>query len=155
MNKKCLIPSAALATALLGGCAASPQFNQSQYQTGLQQQNVKLGTVLAVRSVTGQGGHTLGQLAGGGAGAALGNTIGSGLGRNLATLATLGGGLAGALAGGKIQQQATATVAHLITVRLHSGRDVAVTETGTFQIGERVQVVYQGKTVRVFPMGSK
>ncbi|APZ42609.1 glycine zipper 2TM domain-containing protein [Acidihalobacter ferrooxydans] len=130
--------------------AAMAQYNPYVYHQGLNQQNVIIGTVVADRSVTGQGGSTLGRVFGGVAGAAAGNRVGHGFGRQVSTLA---GALIGGLVGGDVQQHLTAQQAENITVQLQDGRYIAVVEASYIPPGTKVQVVYQNNgKVRVFPL---
>jgi outer membrane lipoprotein SlyB len=140
--------------ALLGGCATQPNFNQSMYSSGLQQQQVQLGEVIAVRDVKGQGGAQTGQILGGVAGAIVGQSLGHGN-----ALAGAAGALGGAMLGGTAQQKMGVQQVHLVTVRLASGGTIAVVEQANFWPGERVQVVYSqnpdGQQIaRVFPLAS-
>lgn len=147
--KKMLI-TAVLAIVCSGfGVPALAQYNPNLYHNGLQQQNVLLGTVVAVRPVQGQGGQTIGAAVGGVAGAAIGHQVGQGIGK---TVATAVGALFGAIAGGHIQQSVTTQSVADVTVRLNSGRLIAVVEHGYLRPGQHVQVIYSGNTVRVMPL---
>lgn len=129
---------------------AHAQYNPNYYHQGLQQQNVLLGRVISVRPAQGRGGHTMGNVVGGIAGAALGHQAGRGIGK---TLATAAGALMGAFAGGRVQQSVTSHQAMLVTVRLQTGRAIAVVESGThFRLGQKVQVLYGRGHVRVLPL---
>jgi outer membrane lipoprotein SlyB len=70
----------------------------------------------------------------------LGNEVGAGTGR---TLATIGGAIAGAAAGSAIEEGATRQRGLEITVQLDSGRTVAVTQAAdqSFVPGDRVRVL--------------
>ena len=104
------------------------------------------GTVKSIRYVKIQD-TGAGTLVGAGIGAVLGNMIGHGRGR---TLATLGGGLAGAYVG----NQVASANAQELTVRLDRGRTVVVIAKGTaFYPGERIRIVRQGdRVVNVEPL---
>lgn len=141
------------AAALLGGCATE-NFNAQTYQTGLSAQRVKIGTIVSIRNVALQPNN-----AGGAVGAVAGGILGSQLGGDSNSFALHGlGALGGAVIGGMLGQSAgnriTGGVGQLITVRLHNGRMIAVTQAGGqgLHVGQRVQVLFgaDGKT-RVMP----
>lgn len=136
---KGIVVAAAVASALFSGCAMQPRYQADQYSTGLTQQQVQLGRVIAVTPVEGLGGTQAGQLLGGVAGAATGSAIGSGSGRYLSVAL---GGLIGAVAGGYAQQHLTSQQALQVTVQLDQGGTIGVVETG-YQLspGQRVQVI--------------
>lgn len=80
---------------------------------------VDCGRVIAVNISEKEGeGGALGVIAGGVAGALLGNQVGGGTGRDLATLA---GAAGGAMAGHKIEQKAKATKVWTVTVQYDNG----------------------------------
>lgn len=141
------------AAALLGGCATE-NFNAQTYQTGLSAQRVKIGTIVSIRNVALQPNN-----AGGAVGTIAGGILGSQLGGDSNSFALHGlGALGGAVIGGMLGQSAgnriTGGVGELITVRLQSGRMIAVTQAGgqDLHVGQQVQVLYgaDGKT-RVMP----
>ena len=162
---KTKILTAALAVALLAGCASLPPGMTGQYPNSAdiytpgqvqQVQQVQLGTVLSVRSVriaatgtqTGTG-SALGALAGG----LLGHQIGGGNGK---TLATVAGAIGGGIGGNLVAQRAYTQPGLSITVRLADGRIIDVTQAADVQItpGERVQLIsgYYGQPARVLPL---
>jgi outer membrane lipoprotein SlyB len=101
-----------------------------------------LGTIQAVREVKDPGEHTaLGPIAGGVAGAVLGNQIGKGHGsRNVLTVL---GAAGGAFAGRAIEKQARGTTHWEIDVRRDDGQQQTVRSdvAPPYQPGERVRVV--------------
>ncbi len=157
----------AIAAALLAGCASLPPGMTGSYPNSAdvyspnqsqQVQQVRLGTVLSVRSVqiaatgteTGTG-SVLGALAGG----LLGHSIGGGRGRTLATVVgVVGGGIGGNL----IASHAYTQPGLEVTVRLDDGRIIDVTQAADVQItpGERVQLIsgYYGQPARVVPIAA-
>jgi len=155
MKAKLAIPillAVTLSSVSLAGCATGND-NANRYRSGLTQQAVVLGRVLAVHTVTARpsGPANAGGLMGLIAGAALGSQVGHGAGTAIAEGL---GGLAGAVAGSHLENQAETRKALQVTVRLDSGEIVAIVEEGRmFHAGERVQVVYSqsGKT-RVMPL---
>jgi outer membrane lipoprotein SlyB len=139
--------------ALLGGCAAE-NYNAQTYRTGLSAQRVELGTIIAIRNVALQpdnAGGTVGTIAGGILGSQLGGESDSFV---LHGLGALGGAVIGGMVGQSTGNQMTGSVGELITVRLDSGRMVAVTQKAGqgLRVGQKVQVLYgrNGET-RVFP----
>lgn len=113
-------------------------------------QDVRTGTITAIRPVNIQGGTTGGTLVGAGVGGLLGNQIGGGSGR---TAATVGGALAGGAAGSHIGQNVTSRNGIEIDVRLDGGgRQAVVQEVNPregFSVGDRVRVITGGGRTRV------
>jgi outer membrane lipoprotein SlyB len=108
-------------------------------------QNVRTGTIRAIRPVRIEGGTTGGTLVGAGVGGLLANQIGGGSGR---TAATVGGALAGGAAGSHIGQNINSRNGLEIDVRLDGGGRIAVVQEATardsFSIGDRVRVITDG-----------
>ncbi len=167
IKTKTKILTAAIAVALLAGCASLPPGMTGQYPNSAdvytpgqsqQVQQVQLGTVLSVRAVqiaatgteTGTG-SALGAVAGG----LLGHSIGGGNGKTLATVAgVIGGGIGGNL----VAQHAYTQPGLEVTVRLDDKQIIDVTQAADAQIsvGERVQLIsgYYGQPARVVPLAS-
>lgn len=100
-----------------------------------------IGTVQSVREVTQPGEHTaIGPIAGGVAGAVIGNQFGHGNGKKIMTVL---GAAGGAFAGREIEKQARATKRWEIEVRLDSGtHETVLSEVAPpFNAGDRVRVV--------------
>lgn len=175
-----ILAAALAATAALAGCASLPGLegygygdsysrpypnSAGVYTPGESQQiqRVETGTVIAIQpvAINASGGHKmLGEAAGAGVGGLLGNQIGSGRGKTLATIAgAIGGAVAGnAIAGRGYKQQGLQITIRLDKTGYGSGRTIAVTQqTGpTFTIGERVEVIgsgYGSSPARVEPIG--
>ncbi|MHB8390086.1 MAG: outer membrane lipoprotein [Acidobacteriaceae bacterium] len=144
--------SLALVAALaLSGCATGG-YNAGSYNSGLTQQSVELGRVIAVRSVTAHSASGAGGLIGGIGGAALGSQVGHGAGT---VIAEIFGGIVGLVAGHQIENHLYTHPALQITIREDNGNLIAVVESGKqkFSKGERVQVIYaQSGKVRVSPL---
>lgn len=157
-----------LVTALLclvAGCA-TPGYNQGYGQGGYansrsssgyynrdQQvgaQEVYRGTVVSVRPVAigRKNGVGMGAVVGALIGGVVGNQVGHGSGRELATV---GGAVAGGFAGNGIQNHVDRQDGQEITVRLTSGKEVAVIQDASepFYPGDQVQVVGYGQDARV------
>jgi outer membrane lipoprotein SlyB len=101
----------------------------------------QIGTVQSVREVAQPGEHTaLGPIAGGVAGAVIGNQFGHGTGKKIMTVL---GAAGGAYAGREIEKQARATKRWEIEVRLDSGmQETVLSEVAPpFNPGDRVRVV--------------
>lgn len=101
----------------------------------------QVGTIQSVREVTQPGAHTgLGPIAGGVAGAVIGNQFGHGNGKKVMTVL---GAAGGALAGREIEKQARSTKRWEIEVRHDSGTQETVLSdvAPAFAAGERVRVV--------------
>lgn len=144
------LPLLILSTLVLGACETSPQssstFNRSDAGRA---QAVEWGQVESLRSVTIQNDQrTVGTATGAVLGGIAGSTIGSGTRAN--TAGAVAGAVAGGAAGNAITRTNTAGVE--ITVRLESGRTLAVVQPGSpneFRVGDRVRVTSDGRTTRV------
>jgi outer membrane lipoprotein SlyB len=161
MMRKFVFLPALMMTVLLAGCASN--LGGSSYYRGEARtiQRVRLGTLVAVRFVTISGGQARGQVTngqigtvvGGVAGGIAGSAIGGGRG---AALATVGGVVLGAIAGHAIGHSTGKVPGVQLTVRLDSGRLMAVVQQQghtTWTSGERVQVLYSADgIVRVQPL---
>jgi outer membrane lipoprotein SlyB len=137
------------AAVVLGGCASgtgSQDFSREQTRTV---QEVQMGVVESVREVNIEGTRTpIGAGAGAIAGGVAGSTVGGGSGRIVgATVGAVLGGLGGAAAEEAITRQRGVEV----TVKLDSGRLIAITQSAdeVFNVGDRVRVLSGGGTTRV------
>ena len=133
-----LVLAAAALTAT--GCASNGPADYS-YREARVEQSVSYGRVESVRPVRIDEDHApVGTIAGAAIGGLLGNQIGHGAGRGVATIL---GAVGGGFAGNAIEHKATEQNGAEIVVRLDSGRTVAVTQGGAegFQRGDRVRVL--------------
>lgn len=139
-----------LASALLAqGCASSLSGGAYSRTQARQVQEVQMGVVESVRQVTIEGTDTgLGTISGAAVGGVAGSTIGEGKG---ATIATILGAVGGAVAGHAIEEGATRKPGVEITVKLDSGRMLAITQEAdeSFKPGDRVRVLTGGGATRV------
>lgn len=142
----------------LAGCANNGysnsgwNSNSSNVQT---QQTVRYGSIVSVEHFseedggTSVGGLILGALAGG----IIGNQIGSGSGRTIATVA--GAGL-GSYAGNEIGSKPKTTTSMVrLTIREEGGSQYVITQRAKYQFyqGQKVQVIYNGpNSAEVVPM---
>ena len=104
------------------------------------------GKVLGVRMAEHDGkSNALGVIGGGAAGALLGNQVGSGSGK---TLATIAGAVGGAYAGKKLQEKANATKVWTVDVEYDNGRRGSFTfdHDPGLQRGDRVKHAGQSLT---------
>jgi outer membrane lipoprotein SlyB len=134
---------------LLAGCPAGlggKDYSRSQARTV---QDVQMGVVESVREVNIEGTKTaVGAGAGAVAGGVAGSTVGSGKGSIVgATLGAVLGGLGGAAAEEAVTRQKGVE----ITVKLDSGRMLAITQAAdeAFKVGDRVRVLSGDGTTRV------
>ena len=149
MNKTFVVAILSAGTLLLAGCPAGlggKDYSRSQARTV---QEVQMGIVESVREVNIEGTKTpVGAGAGAVVGGVAGSTVGSGKGSVVgATVGAVLGGLGGAAAEEAITRQKGVE----ITVKLDSGRLIAVTQASdeTFNVGDRVRVLSGGGTTRV------
>ena len=141
-----------LALAMLSaGCTnySGNTYSGSQVRSA---QTVQYGTVVSVQPVTLEEDRpaVLGTVGGGVVGGVLGNMIGGGKGNTLATV--IGAG-AGALLGGAGSQAVGNQTGVEVTVKLDSGRTMAVVQGAdiSFAPGQRVRVMIGQGTTRVVP----
>jgi outer membrane lipoprotein SlyB len=154
MHPHILKTTIAAALAALSIAACAPQtggdvvgVNQAQTAS-----RVAFGTITGSRPVTveanpGGAGAVTATLAGGIAGAALGQEVGGGTGQVLATGA---GAVAGAAAGNQIAAAAGRQASTEWFVQLDSGQTISVIQASpAFATGQRVQVIQSGGTTRL------
>lgn len=140
--------------AVVAGCA-NPSASSSVYTYGQAQQEqiVRMGTVVSVRSVTIQNDKSsgAGMVAGGALGGVAGNAIGGGSGR---AIATVGGAILGGLLGNTIENQVGKTQGLEITVQLDNGETRVIAQAADVPLsaGQRVRVVSGQGPARVVPM---
>jgi len=143
---------AALAAALVAGCAYPPRYGETYYgYQANRPQSVEMGVVDSVRPVNLQGPNSGVGTVGG---AVLGGIGGSQIGGSSA--ANAAGAIAGAILGGVIgsavEHDASRRQGLEITTRLDSGRMVAIVQDSTgeiFRPGDRVRLLSDGYTTRV------
>lgn len=151
MKKSMIATVAVLTTALLAGCAVTPN-SASVYSSRQAQgeQIVRMAVVESVRNVTiDKGKSGIGALGG----AALGGiAAGSNIGRGTGALAA---GIVGALAGGALGDNVDSRLSNRagleITVRLSNGELRAITQDAdeTFNVGDRVRLLSGNGVTRV------
>ncbi|HET9462383.1 MAG TPA: hypothetical protein VFO43_00255 [Thiobacillus sp.] len=149
MNKPFAVALIAASTLLLAGCPAGlggGDYSRSQARTV---QEVQMGVVESVREVTIEGTKTpIGAGAGAVVGGVAGSTVGSGRGSVVgATVGAVLGGVGGAAA----EEAVTRQKGLEITVKLDSGRMIAITQAADqeFRVGDRVRVLSGGGVTRV------
>lgn len=149
MKKIAVLLLAASAAVLLTGCPAglgSKDYSREQARTV---QEVQMGVVESVRAVRIEGTKSVvGPAAGAVVGGVAGSTVGGGRGRVVgATVGAVLGGVGGAAAEEAITRQDGLE----ITVKLDSGRMIAVTQAAgeEFRVGDRVRVLTGGGVTRV------
>lgn len=151
MKHTLAILTAVIGVGALGGCATpltGSTYNRSQVG---QEESVRMGVVEGVRMVQIEGTQTgVGTLAGAAVGGIAGSNLGEGKGSAVgAILGAVGGGIAG----NALENAGTKKQGVEITVRLDSGRLIAVTQQADpneqFRPGDRVRVLSGGGTTRV------
>ncbi|HEY0332441.1 MAG TPA: hypothetical protein VGC74_01825 [Stenotrophomonas sp.] len=132
-----------------GGCAThtTPStFNRSEVGRA---QSVEWGTVENIRAVQIQNdSRGVATVTGAALGGIAGSTLGGGSRANAA--GAIAGAVAGGAAGNALSRSARNGVE--ITVRLESGRSIAVAQDGNptdYRVGDRVQVASDGVTTRI------
>ncbi|AIJ10142.1 MULTISPECIES: glycine zipper 2TM domain-containing protein [Edwardsiella] len=155
MMKRLII--VAIATATLAGCANTSTLSGDVYSANQakQVQQVTYGTIVSMEPVQIQAGNeanVIGTIGGAVIGGLLGNTIGGGTGRSLATAA---GAVAGGVAGNSIEGAVNRTNGVQLVIRLDSGKTIAVVQKNdkqAFRVNQRVMLLSNGSTVNVSPM---
>jgi outer membrane lipoprotein SlyB len=134
----------------LSGCAGglgNSDYSRAQARAG---QNVEEGVVTKVRVVKIEGTKTP---VGAGAGAAVGGVLGSQVGKGSGNIiGGILGGVGGGVAGAGAEEVITRQKGLEITVKLTSGRKIAVTQAADeeFKVGDKVAVLVDGSgTTRV------
>ncbi|NLR75177.1 glycine zipper 2TM domain-containing protein [Leeia aquatica] len=140
-----------LSSGLLFGCASSKSGNVYSAGSARTAQTVEFGVVQNVRQVIIEGSNS-GVGAAGGAviGGIAGSHVGKGSGQ---TVGAVVGGILGGLAGSAAERAATKRDGLEITVKLDSGRMIAIVQEAdqAFRIGDKVQVLSGGGEARVTP----
>ena len=139
---------AASALAISAGCASfAPQ--DYGYGEARAVENVAYGTIQSVRPARlNEEQAPAGTIAGAAIGGLLGNTIGHGNGRGVATIL---GAVGGGFAGNAIEHNATTQNGEEIVVRLDNGTTIAVVQGGSqdFEAGQRVRVLTGSRGARI------
>ena len=141
---------AVLLVASLAGCA--PTRSGDVYRRGetLRAQSVEMGVVDGIRWVQIEGGQSgVGTIGGAALGGIAGSTIGGGSRANAA--GAVAGAIVGGVLGTAIERDAARTQGMEVTVKLDSGRTIAVVQDGgeLLRPGDRVRVLSDGRTTRV------
>ena len=117
----------------------------------LRAQSVELGVVESARGVNIEADSTpVGTIGGAALGGIAGSTVGGGSRANAA--GAIVGAILGGIAGSAIDRSVNTTQGVEVTVRLDSGRMIAVVQDGSpdaFRPGDRVRVTSDGQTTRV------
>lgn len=149
MNRTFAISLIAAGTLLLAGCPAGlggKDYSRSQARSV---QEVQMGIVESVREVNIEGTKTpVGAGAGAVVGGVAGSTVGGGRGSVVgAAIGAVLGGVGGAAA----EEAVTRQKGIEITVKLDSGRMIAITQAADqeFRVGDRVRVLSGGGITRV------
>ncbi|MEK6664207.1 MAG: glycine zipper 2TM domain-containing protein [Pseudomonadota bacterium] len=137
------------ASVFLAGCPASTSGGAYSRDQARTPQEVQMGMVESVREVQIEGTKTpIGPAAGAVVGGVAGSSVGHGKG---STIGAVIGAVAGGLAGAAVEEGVTRGKGLEITVKLDSGRLMAITQAAdeTFRPGERVRVLTGGGVTRV------
>ncbi|MXP67418.1 hypothetical protein [Pantoea sp. Aalb] len=117
-------------------------------------QNVSYGTLISIRPIKIQdknNNEIIGTISGAIVGGFLGNTIGGGTGRNLATA---GGIVLGGVAGKGIQDTINQSNGVELEIHQDNGHTIVVVQkqnTTRYSVGQRVMIVSYGKQVTISP----
>jgi len=134
----------------LGGCAYPGSPNTYYGGQALRAQSVEMGVVENVRFIQLQGPNSgVGAVSGAALGGVAGSAVGGGTGQ---VAAVIGGAILGGLAGNAIETNAAKQNGLELTVRLDSGRMIAVAQADAgdqFRPGDRVRILSDGYTTRV------
>ncbi|MHB1084789.1 MAG: outer membrane lipoprotein [Thiobacillus sp.] len=137
------------ATVTLVGCASGTGGKDYSREQARTVQEVQMGRVESVREVNIEGTKTpIGAGAGAVVGGVAGSTVGGGKG---SVVGAAVGAVLGGLGGAAAEEAVTRNKGVEITVKLDSGRMIAITQTADeeFRVGDRVRVLSGGGTTRV------
>jgi len=148
---KTLAGVALIVVALMtAGCATGLGSGDYERAEARRAYEVKMATVVGIRNVKLEGSQSgVGTAAGAVVGGVAGSTIGEGKG---SVIGAVLGAVAGGVAGSAIEQGTTKKPGLELTVRLDSGRTIAVVQEDTgesFRIGDRVRVLESGGETRI------
>ncbi|KEY58012.1 glycine zipper 2TM domain-containing protein [Serratia sp. DD3] len=154
MIKRILV--VALTGVMLAGCA-DPTTSGDVYSASQAKrvQTVTFGTVVSVRPVQIQGSesaNTIGAIGGAVLGGLIGNTIGGGSGRNIATAA---GAVAGGVVGNSVGSVAGRSSGVELEIKTDNKENIVVVQRASatqFNPGQRVRMAQNGDTVTVSPL---
>ena len=149
MNTPLVLAVAACSAALLFGCAAGTGGKDYTREQARTVQEVQMGVVESVREVNIEGTKTpIGAGAGAVVGGVAGSTVGGGKG---SVVGAAVGAVLGGLGGAAAEEGLTRQKGVEITVKLDSGRLIAITQAAdeSFQVGDRVRILSGGGTTRV------
>ena len=140
----------------LAGCVNDSSLSGDVYSASeaKQVQNVTYGTIVNARPVQIQGGddsNVVGAIGGAVLGGFLGNTIGGGSGRSLATA---GGAVLGGVAGQGVQGAVNKTDGVELEIRKDDGNTIMVVQKQAatrYSVGQRVVMASNGSQVTVSP----
>ncbi len=146
----------AFAGMALVGCANTDPYSGDVYSSdqAKEVQSVTYGTLISARPVkiqAGENNSVIGSLGGAVLGGIVGNTVGGGTGKVLATAA---GALAGGVAGNAIEGKANQTNAVELEIRKDSGETIVVVQKADisqFSAGQRLRIVSSGSKTTVSP----
>jgi outer membrane lipoprotein SlyB len=146
----------ALTGLTLAGCANDSTLSGDVYSASeaKQVQSVSYGTLVSVRPVKIQGGdenNVIGAIGGAVLGGFLGNTIGGGSGRSLATA---GGAVLGGVAGQGVQGAVNKSDGVELEIRKDDGNTIMVVQKQAatrYSVGQRVVMASNGSQVTVSP----
>ncbi|MBW1212105.1 glycine zipper 2TM domain-containing protein [Pantoea allii] len=146
----------ALTGVMLAGCSNTDTLSGDTYSASeaKQVQSVSYGTLVSVRPVKIQGGddsNIIGAIGGAVLGGFLGNTIGGGAGRSLATA---GGAVLGGVAGQGVQGAMNKSDGVELEIRKDDGNTIMVVQkqaASRYSVGQRVAMATDGSQVTVSP----
>lgn len=140
---------AATSALILGGCASGTGGKDYSREQARTVQEVQMGKIESVREVNIEGTKSpIGAGAGAVVGGVAGSTVGGGKG---SVVGAAVGAVLGGLGGAAAEEAITRSKGVEITVKLDSGRMIAITQSAdeTFAVGERVRVLTGGGATRV------
>lgn len=145
-----------IAVTTLAGCVDNGSLSGDVYTTSdaKKVQALNFGTVTHVRPIkikSDDSTSTIGALGGAIIGGFLGNTVGGGTGRSLATA---GGAIIGGLAGQGTEAALNTSNGVELEIRKDSGESIVVVQkqsVSQFKVGQRVAIAGRGQSVTVSP----
>ncbi|OQW95133.1 MAG: hypothetical protein BWK79_03490 [Beggiatoa sp. IS2] len=142
-----IIIAVTIAVTLIG-CTPSRSGSVYTHEQARRVQQIETGIIVGVRNVQIEGERGVGTLGGAAIGGIAGSSVGGGRGQAIMTVA---GGILGGIIGAATEEGITRKNALQITVKLDSGRTVAVVQEADvdYGVGDRIHLLTDGYETRV------
>ncbi|APC90898.1 MULTISPECIES: hypothetical protein [Francisella] len=136
---------------LLTNCTSSaPSYSANSIG---QVSQVEQGKIIDIQQVNIKGSDNIGAQLGGLGGAFGGAFAGAGAGMLTSIAGSIGGAIVGGIAGGVTEDAITSSKGYQFTIKLHSGRIIAILQEDkhNLNIGDQVTIYMSGNNTRIVP----